>query len=415
VATVAEHQPGLFEVFGIELEYMIVDSASLDVAPAADWLLTEVAGELTDEYEDGTLAWNNELALHVIEFKLNGPSPTLDRLPEAFQAAITRANTALATRGLQLMPTGMHPWMDPARDLKLWPHDSRVVYEAFDRIFGCRGHGWANLQSMHLNLPFCGDDEFRRLHTAIRLLMPVLPALTASSPVVDGSLSGQLDTRLAVYRNNCARIPSVTGAVIPEAMTSIAQYRDELLGRIYRDLAPHDPERVLAHEWVHARGAIARFDRMAIEIRVLDTQECPRADLAFARLIVATLRELCAGRWSDVTVQEQWRTADLARALAASIERAELAECADGRYLRALGLRRGTVTLHELWGHLAEQAAAAGWLDPDSERVLEHYLRHGSLATRISRAIGREPPRARIAATYRQLCESLAAGELWPG
>jgi hypothetical protein len=32
---------------------------------------------------------------------------------------------------------------------------------------------------------------------------------------------------------------------------------------------------VLRHEWVNARGAIARFDRSAIEIRVLDVAECP--------------------------------------------------------------------------------------------------------------------------------------------
>lgn len=415
MATVVDRQPGLFEVFGIELEYMIVDAGTLEVVPAADWLLTEVAGELTDEYANGAVAWNNELALHVIEFKLNGPSPVLDGLPAAFQAEIASANAALARRGLQLMPTGMHPWMDPARDLKLWPHDNRTVYETFDRIFGCRGHGWANLQSMHLNLPFAGDDEFRRLHTAIRLLLPALPALTASSPLADGRPTGQLDTRLAVYRHNCARIPSVTGQVVPEPVTSIVEYRDQLLGGIYRDLAPFDPQRVLAHEWVNARGAIARFDRMAIEIRVLDTQETPRADLAFARLIVATLRELCAGRWSGTAEQEQWRTADLARALGAAIERAEAAECADGRYLRALGLQRSSATLWQLWGHLAEQAAAGGWLDADSERVLEHYLRHGSLATRISRALGSEPPRARVAGVYRQLCEALAAGELWPG
>lgn len=415
MATVVDRQPGLFEVFGIELEYMIVDGETLDVVPAADWLLTEVAGELTDEFISGALAWNNELALHVIEFKLNGPSPTLDGLPAAFQVEIERASTALAARGLRLMPTGMHPWMDPARDLKLWPHDNRTVYETFDRIFGCRGHGWANLQSMHLNLPFAGDDEFRRLHTAIRLLMPVLPALTASSPLADGQRTGQLDTRLAVYRHNCARIPSVTGQVIPEPVTSIVQYRDELLGGIYRDLAPYDTQRVLAHEWVNARGAIARFDRMAIEIRVLDTQETPRADLAFARLIAATLRALCAGRWAGTAEQEQWRTTDLARALGSAIEQAEAAECADGRYLRALGLNRSSATLWQLWGHLAEQAAAAGWLDPDSERVLEHYLRHGSLATRISQALGREPSRAQIAGVYRQLCDALAAGELWPG
>ena len=70
--------------------------------------------------------------------------------------------------------------------MRLWPHENREVYDAFDRIFSCKGHGWANLQSMHINLPFADDAEFGRLHAAIRFLMPLMPGLTASSPVMDG-------------------------------------------------------------------------------------------------------------------------------------------------------------------------------------------------------------------------------------
>ena len=62
--------------------------------------------------------------------------------------------------------------------------------QAFDRIFSCQGHGWANLQSMHINLPFADDAEFGRLHAAIRFLLPLLPGLTASSPVMDGAVTG---------------------------------------------------------------------------------------------------------------------------------------------------------------------------------------------------------------------------------
>ena len=36
---------------------------------------------------------------------------------------------------------------------------------------------------------------------------------------------------------------------------------------------------------MNSRGAIARFDRNAIEIRVIDVQECPKADLAIAIFI----------------------------------------------------------------------------------------------------------------------------------
>ncbi len=86
-----------------------------------------------------------------------------------------------------------------------WPHEYSPVYEAYDRIFDCRGHGWANPQSVHLNLPLTGDDEFGRLRAAIRLLLPIMPALAASSPVIDGRLTGLMDSRLEVYRTNRRR------------------------------------------------------------------------------------------------------------------------------------------------------------------------------------------------------------------
>jgi gamma-glutamyl:cysteine ligase YbdK (ATP-grasp superfamily) len=196
----------LFDAFGIEVEYMLVDGESLDVAPAADQLLQAAAGELTDEWQNGDVAWNNELALHVIELKCNGPRPSLTGLGESFAANVRLANDKLGREGLKLLPTAMHPWMDPSR-VELWPHGTRVIYDTFDRIFSCKGHGWANLQSMQINLPFSGDEEFARLHAAIRFLLPILPGLAASSPIVDGDKNGVLDNRLVVYRGPCAKIP----------------------------------------------------------------------------------------------------------------------------------------------------------------------------------------------------------------
>jgi gamma-glutamyl:cysteine ligase YbdK (ATP-grasp superfamily) len=400
----------LFQGFGIELEYMLVDAGSLDVAAQADWLLAEAAGDVTGEYVSDGLAWNNELALHVIELKLDGPSPSLDGLAARFQAQVGKANGLLDGGRMRLMPTGMHPWMDPVREIRLWPHDNREVYAAFDRIFSCKGHGWANLQSMHLNLPFADDAEFGRLHAAIRFLMPLLPGLAASSPVMDGVVTGTADNRLAVYRNNCARIPSVTGAVVPEPVFGIAQYEKDVLGRIYADLAPHDPDRVLAEEWVNARGAIARFERMAIEIRVLDVQECPAMDLAIARVIVAALRALCAERWASLDSLQQWRTADLARYYDAAVAGAEATDIHDSRYLAAVGYPGSHARASQVWEHLAERAAQVGALDREAERSLEHYLREGSLATRIVCALPQEPTRADLAHVYRELCDCLSEG-----
>lgn len=400
----------LFQGFGIELEYMLVEAERLDISPRADWLLAEASGDITEEYVSGELAWNNELALHVIEFKCCDPAPRLSSLAAKFQDEVRLANGMLATAGMRLMPTGMHPWMDPERESRTWPHANREIYQAFDRIFSCKGHGWSNLQSMHLNLPFSGDAEFRRLHGAIRFLLPILPGLTASSPLMDGILTGTADNRLAVYRTNCARVPSVTGSVIPEPVTTIEQYQREILGRIYEDLAPLDPQGVLAGEWVNARGAIARFERMAIEIRVLDVQECPAMDLAFAALIVQTLKFLCTEAHASLQALEDWDTRLLARYLGAVVAEGERTAIHDSAYLHALGVERSSATVAQLWGALAERAAAAGALDRDVERAAELYLSEGTLATRIARALPVEPGRAEIARVYHALCDTLAEG-----
>lgn len=399
----------LFDAHGIEVEYMLVDAETLDVAPAADELLEAVAGELVEEFANGEVAWNNELALHVIELNCNGPRRSLTGLGRAFADNAVLANSKLDSAGRRLMPTAMHPWMDP-EDVALWPHGAHDVYDAFDRIFSCKGHGWANLQSMQINLPFAGDEEFARLHSAIRFLLPILPGLAASSPIIDGLPNGILDNRLVAYRDNCARIPSVTGAVVPEAVGSIGEYHERVLEPIYRDLEPHDPERVLRHEWVNARGAIARFERMTIEIRVLDVQETPLMDVAYAALIVDVLKVLCEERWADRRALDKWHTDELGALLELTQRRAEGAGITERRFLSALGFRGSSTDVKGLWAHLIDVAAARGTLDAETERLLEHYLRHGSLAARIAKAVGPVPARARIKRVYEELCDSLAGG-----
>jgi hypothetical protein len=54
--------------------------------------------------------------------------------------------------------------------------------------------------------------------------------------------------------------------------------------------------------------------------------------------------------------------------------------------------------------------SARGELDVATGRLLEHYLRHGSLATRITKAAGLLPARAKIKRVYEELCEALASG-----
>ncbi|MCC6208261.1 MAG: glutamate--cysteine ligase [Gammaproteobacteria bacterium] len=416
-ASRVDEQPdlGLFEAYGIELEYMIVDGDSLSVLPVADRALESLAGGFANEVETGSLAWSNELALHVIEMKTNGPARSLTGLHQDFQRDVTRLNALLAPLGGRLMPTAMHPWMDPERETRLWPYDNSAIYRTFDRIFGCQGHGWSNLQSMHINLPFADDEEFARLHAAVRMAMPLMPALAASSPVMDGRLTGLLDNRLEVYRDNCRRVPSVTGRIIPEPAYSQRAYESEILQRIYRDMSPLDPEGVLRHEWVNARGAIARFDRNTIEIRVLDTQECPAADIAVAALVVEIVRALTEEHWCGLRHLQKWDSGPLQRLFMLCVQHADQAVIDDDDFRAAFGFpERGPCRARDLWQHLIETLIfprtdlSAAWLE-----VYRLYLRRGSLARRIAGALENTPSPDRMKTVYRRLCDCLAQGTLF--
>ncbi|MGE5192064.1 MAG: glutamate-cysteine ligase family protein [Deltaproteobacteria bacterium] len=394
----------LFAGFGVELEYMIVDARTLSVRPIADELLG-AAGDV----ERGEIGWSNELVAHVVEVKVNEPARDLAALPPLFQKNVREMNALLAAKGARLMPSGMHPWMDPERETRIWPHEYGEVYRAFDRIFGCQGHGWANVQSAHLNLPFANDEEFARLHAAIRLVLPILPALSASSPIVEGQITGLMDNRLEVYRTNSRKIQRVAGKVIPEAAFSQADYHAQILEPLYAEIAPHDPERVLQHEWLNARGAIARFSRHTIEIRVLDVQECPLADLAICAAIVALLEALVAGRFASFAEQQTVAVEPLASILLPTIRSAGEAEIYDDDYLRLFGYPGESCTVTELWEHLL---AALPELTSDSSpwrAPLETILNEGPLARRILDAL----PDNDLDTVYEELCRCLEVGELF--
>src|SRR5215510_14544318 len=98
----------LFEGIGIELEYMIVSSEDLSVRPIADELLKSVGGGYDLQVDLGPIAWSNELALHVIEMKCNGPVRSLSGLSALFQEHVARMQDLLRPLSAQLLPTAMH-------------------------------------------------------------------------------------------------------------------------------------------------------------------------------------------------------------------------------------------------------------------------------------------------------------------
>jgi len=243
----------------------------------------------------------------------------------------------------------------------------------------------------------------------VRLVLPLIPALAASSPVVEGRATGLLDNRLETYRTNSERVRSMTGDVIPEPVYTLAEYRERVFRAIDRELVELGADEILiGQEWTNARGAIVRFDRMAVEIRLIDAQECAPADLAVAAAVTGLVRALVEERWCDHTDQRDLETAPLQALLVDAIRSGPATPVREPAHARAFGFTgRGTPTL----GALLQRAVEETFDGPAELRApLEVVLREGTLSERILRALGPEFDRARLRDVYRRLCDCVGSG-----
>ncbi len=397
----------LFQGYGIELEYMLVDRDTLAVKPITDDLLKHELGHYASDFENGMITWSNELVLHVIELKSTRPEQNFNALEHAFAENVERINAVLAGWNAMLMPTAAHPFMDPIAETRLWPHENNEVYDVYNRIFDCRGHGWSNLQSTHLNLPFYDDQEFARLHAATRMVLPLLPALCASSPILDGKATGCLDTRLKFYRSNQARIPSITGRVIPEAVFSKRNYLNTIYERIRSDISPHDPDGVLNPIWVNSRGAIPRFDRGSVEIRLMDIQECPAADMAILSFVIETIKALVSEKFQSFESQMKWKTETLSQLLEQTTVSAQDVVIEDRDFLAAFEYPGSSGKVVDLWQHILERLVSGNPRLEHYRREIDVLLQKGTLSQRILNAVDNDQSRENIQHVYRKLCSCL--------
>ncbi len=311
------------------------------------------------------------------------------------------------------MPTAAHPLMDPNTETKLWPHESNEVYKIYDRIFNTKGHGWSNLQSTHLNLPFYDDEEFAKLHAAVRIVLPILPALCASSPILDGKITGKLDTRLEYYKSNQAKIPSITGRVIPEGVFSKRNYLNTIYEKIKTDIAAYNTENILDPVWVNSRGAIPRFDRGSIEIRIMDIQECPSADMAIITLVIDFLKALVSEKFSSMESQTKIKTDTLVSIFDQCLINGQKTIIENEDYLRLFAIEK-PVSIGELWKNILHRLtmfmpSLENWKKPQ----LEAILNEGTLSERILEALDGDHSVDNIKKVYRQLSGCLAQNKMF--
>jgi len=276
---------------GVELEYAVVDG-DLNAVSLVEDALRSIAGRPTSDVDLERFGFSNEIADHVFEIKTTDPLRSLRDAEAALAEGVALFSTTLQNEfGARLLPTGMHPWLDPG-ECRLWSRSNTRIYQAYGRIFDTGTHGWMNVHAAHLNLPLGREREAVAMYNASAMLIPYLPALAASSPMYDGKLQPNVDNRLSWIREHQAAVPESCGSIVPEYIESFADYRRNVLGPMYRALDRFPDSGVLRHEFFNARGAVFKFSRKAMEIRVLDMQECVKMDVAIAVFTRSVLRHL---------------------------------------------------------------------------------------------------------------------------
>lgn len=265
----------------------------LKALPIVDRILKDFHGRIVNFVEEPHFTFGKELQLHVMEIRPNAPFRSPENFEETMQEAVLALLDFLDRKYKAcLLGAGMHPLLE-LEDTGIWPHRHRQIYEAYSKVFNLRRHGWLNIQSFQLNLPYSNEQNGILLHNVLANVCAYLPAIAASSPIYEGKFGKDDDNRLNFYMLNQKEVPSVTGDVVPEYASSFSEYRKEIIGKYSSDIARKGADKlILNKDWVNSRGAIFRFDRRAVEIRVMDEQECVRSDVALSCFIRALARGL---------------------------------------------------------------------------------------------------------------------------
>jgi carboxylate-amine ligase len=247
---------------GIEEEFAILDPATLELAGRFEELRTAAqADPVLAESVAGELIWSE------IEIRSGRGEDIHDAI--ARQRDRRRRLFALAAdRGVALGATGSHPLSD-YRDQRIidTEHYQRLQQELGYVAF--RNNTWA----LHAHVGVQGADRAVQVCDRLRPVLPVLLAISANSPYLDGRDSGLHSGRSEIFTRTFPRCG------VPEALGSWATFADFL------DLLVRTSSIVeFTQVWWSIRPHIG-FG--TVEVRICDAQMTAPESEALAALIVA--------------------------------------------------------------------------------------------------------------------------------
>ncbi len=377
----AEKQtPTMISGHGIGLEYFVVDEKSM--APLVVAGISNLGERVT---------WSTAEGVTRVRISSSRAYGGISTAAAELAPTITSLGTQLTASGNGiLLPCGAHPFSSPSGNAD---PEGNIENE----------HSWTS--SLRIELPFADEQEFGRLHTAIRMVLPLVPAISASSPYVNGARAGALSARLLMLLEGAWNRPEPVGAYIPEVVLDQADYFRIVLEPIARHLVDRGLGDTVDYQAANQRGAVPSFERNVITITVADTQESLASATAVAELTTAVVMAMKEGRWVSNYLQRAWHESDLRTILLDVVRLGSDAIITNRDFLLMFGQLRESATAGELWRHLYRQLR--GDLSEATRIHIGHILDNGNLAQRILRRTGEQPSHERIVETYQELCACL--------
>jgi glutamate---cysteine ligase / carboxylate-amine ligase len=247
---------------GLEEEFALLHPDSLDLIPAYE--------RLYDAAQDDPVLRASvcgELISSEIEIVSGVGADLHDALARQREARRQLFGLASA-HGVALAATGTHPWADYRQQPIIDTEHYRRVEEGLKYV------AWRNNTfSMHVHVGVHDLDRAVRVCDRLRPVLPLLLAISANSPYLDGQDSGLHSARTQSFTKSFPRCG------VPDAFGGWASYRDyiEFLVRTHSIVE-------FTQVWWSVRP---HFRFGTVEVRICDAQTTASESEALAALMVA--------------------------------------------------------------------------------------------------------------------------------
>jgi carboxylate-amine ligase len=252
---------------GLEEEFAVLDPVDLGLAPRFEELSQAAAA--TDPILTASIS--GELISSEIEIR-SGRGEDLAAARAAQRDRRRRLFALAAQSGIELGANGTHPWSDYREQRIIQTEHYRRVEEGLKYV------AWRNNTfSLHVHVGVRGADRAVLVCDRLRPILPLLLAISADSPFLDGRDSGLHSVRTQIFTKSFPRCG------VPDAYGSWAAFADyvEMLVRT-RSIVEY------TQVWWSIRPHLS-FG--TVEVRICDAQATAAESDGLAALIVACVAQ----------------------------------------------------------------------------------------------------------------------------